>query len=811
MWWQQGNYTSGKNRNLIIRLGIGMMTFSVSAIVYISYVETRQSILENLKHSALVEVQEGVAQIDEWLFAQKTVVEAIANTPTFQTMDWSVVRSYLESEVERLGDFYHSTMVYPDGSYYATNAGKVNANVGDRPHIQQGMAGEVVVSNPVISRLHGFPVVIIVAPVWSNSSAREKTIGVHAGVIAIDRVSEVVSSLEYGTGSYAFALNSKGIPIVHPDQSLMGTLEKPAPSFLEAKDSDLQHIAAQMVDNQRNIELVQLNGDRVYIAYVPLRHANWSIALVIPRQNIESHLKPLNIMVTVIAALACAMIAVLWRVQSFEQNQLKKSKEAADAANTAKSEFLANMSHELRTPLNAILGFTQLMLHDSSLRREDRENLGIISRAAEHLLSLINDVLDMSKIEAGRMTLNPHNFDLYRLLDTIKEIFDLKADSKGLEFIFERTADVPQYVQTDEKKLRQVLINLLSNAFKFTEEGGVYVSLTKKQSSRHVHLDTRDNNELISDNCLLITVRDTGLGIAPHEIDRLFEAFVQTETGRKSHKGTGLGLPISRQFVQLMGGELTVSSKLGEGTIFQFEIEVKQVEETEIESQQPTRKIIALAPDQPTYRILIVDDRWTNRQLLLKILVPLGFEVREAENGQEAIEIWHNWEPHLIWMDMRMPIMDGYEATKQIKSHLKGQATVIIALTASTFEEERAVVLSAGCDDFVRKPFQDEKIFAKMSEFLGIRYVYEDSDHSGLSESETTIEKLTPESLRVMPTEWIVELNQAATKLNEYSILTLIEQIPAEYASVAKGLMDLVNHVRFDVIVSLSEEAMALS
>ncbi|NES84328.1 MAG: response regulator [Moorea sp. SIO2B7] len=567
-----------------------------------------------------------------------------------------------------------------------------------------------------------------------------------------------------------------------------------------------------MVDNQRNIELVQLNGDLVYIAYVPLRHANWSIALVIPRQNIESDLKPLNIMVIVIAALACAMIAVLWRVQSFEQTQLKKSKEAADTANKAKSEFLANMSHELRTPLNAILGFTQLMLRDSSLRRQDRENLGIISRSGEHLLSLINDVLDMSKIEAGRITLNPHNFDLYRLLDTIKEIFDLKADSKGLELIFERTADVPQYVQTDEKKLRQVLINLLSNAFKFTEEGGVYVSLTKKQSSRHVHLDTRDNNELISDDyCLLITVRDTGLGIAPHEIDRLFEAFVQTETGRKSQKGTGLGLPISRQFVQLMGGELTVSSKLGEGTIFQFEIEVKQVEETEIESQQPTRKIIALAPDQPTYRILIVDDRWTNRQLLLKMLVPLGFEVREAENGQEAIEVWDNWEPHLIWMDMRMPVMDGYEATKQIKSHLKGQATVIIALTASTFEEERAVVLSAGCDDFVRKPFQDAKIFAKMSEFLGVCYVYEDLAHSGLSESETTIEELTPQRLAVMSTEWIVELNQAATKLNERLILTLIEQIPPKDASVAKSLIDLVNQVRFDVIVSLSEEAMALS
>ena len=209
---------------------------------------------------------------------------------------------------------------------------------------------------------------------------------------------------------------------------------------------------------------------------------------------------------------------------------------------------------------------------------------------------------------------------------------------------------------------------------------------------------------------LFFEVEDTGAGIASEELDNLFEAFVQTKTGREAQEGTGLGLPISCKFVQLMGGEMTVESEVGRGTTFKFDINVDVVEAKDIETKQPTRHIIALEPNQPRYRILIVDDREDNRQLLIKLLNPFGFELREASNGQEAVAIWDNWEPHLIWMDMRMPVMDGYEATKQIKSTTKGQATAVIALTASTLEEERVVVRSAGCDDFLRKPFRETDI-----------------------------------------------------------------------------------------------------
>ncbi|MCT7984890.1 PAS domain-containing protein [Laspinema sp. A4] len=480
---------------------------------------------------------------------------------------------------------------------------------------------------------------------------------------------------------------------------------------------------------------------------------------------------------------------------------LQEAKKAADAASQAKGEFLSKMSHELRTPLNAILGFTQILNRDNTLKPQQQEYLGIISRAGEHLLSLINDVLEMSKIEAGRISLNETSFDLYRLLNSLEEMFRLKAESKGLQLIFERTSNLPPFIKTDESKLRQVFINLLGNAIKFTEKGGIAVRVTLETQAL---LTEGVAGELVP--YLVCEIEDTGPGISEEELDSLFDPFVQTETGRKSQSGTGLGLPISRQFVQLMGGEITVHSTRGNGTIFKFDIQINPVEAMTEGTEVPRQRVIGLAPNQPTYRILVVEDKWESRLLLKNLLSPLGFEVREAVNGQDGVTMWRSWQPDLIWMDMQMPVMDGYEATRQIKRMTNGPIPVIIGLTASAFDENRAMVLEAGCDDFASKPFREDVIFQKMAEHLGVRYLYEEILPADVSSHSPSVpgECLTvSECLQGMSPEWKTQLYQAASELDDEAIASLITQIPDSHTALATPLTNLVTQLRFDKIIEL--------
>ena len=477
------------------------------------------------------------------------------------------------------------------------------------------------------------------------------------------------------------------------------------------------------------------------------------------------------------------------------------AKERAEKANRAKGIFLANMSHELRTPLNAILGFSQVMARDIHVRPQHREYLKIIERSGEHLLELINDVLEMSKIEEGRITLHQEDFDLYDLLSSLQDMFTLKAQDKGLDLSFEVSHNLPQYVRTDKSKLRQILINLLSNGIKFTAKGAVTLRTYVLNSGYS------ESEQMPSEPTVRFEVEDTGYGIAREEIDTLFEPFVQAEMGRRFSQGTGLGLPISRKFVQLLGGEIEVDSCVGRGSTFGFSIPLPittPVLSTEISSR---RQSMGLAPGQSPPRLLVVDDHEENRDLLHQILSSIGFEVQEAGDGWTALQIWHQWQPHLIWMDLRMPGLDGYETTCRIRSSPGGEKVVIIALTASALGINREQVLAAGCDDLVYKPFIVEDLWHRLSYWLDVQFLYaEVSERQGSCEAQDL--KLNPTMLKVMPEDWIGYLHQAACQADEDEMLLLLQQIPADQEQLAQALRLQIDRIRLEEIIELTQLAL---
>jgi signal transduction histidine kinase/CheY-like chemotaxis protein len=474
------------------------------------------------------------------------------------------------------------------------------------------------------------------------------------------------------------------------------------------------------------------------------------------------------------------------------ERALQHAKEEAERANRAKSLFLANMSHELRTPLNAVLGFSQLMQNDAQINEDQRRNLEIINRSGQHLLNLINDVLDMSKIESGVVSVEAEAFDLGGLVRDITDMMRMRAEAKSLELRLDQSSHFPRFVVADAAKLRQILINLVGNAIKFTRAGFVQIRLNAHQQGETLRL--------------FCEVEDSGPGIATQDLDVVFKPFVQLDEST-APQGTGLGLAITRQYVELMGGHIHVTSTPGQGACFKFSVPVRAAQAEDVIPARLLRgRILNLAPGQPVYHLLIVEDQAENRLLLRKVLQSAGLsEISEASNGKEAVTACYHSPPHLIFMDHRMPVMDGVEATRLIRMLPDCREIKIVALTATAFTQERQRIIKAGMDDFISKPFRAEEIFDCLERLLGLRFIHVEDESTTLS--PRPVVEVKPTQLLVLSPETYFELQQAVMELDLQKTKTVIASLTDKI--LAEWLSQHIEGMDFEAVWNLLDAAEA--
>jgi signal transduction histidine kinase/CheY-like chemotaxis protein len=702
-----------QDERIDLRFNITLFAFfaAIGVLGYLGFASIRAELL-NEQIAILQEKTNGVAhRVDRWLLTRKTEISTLANTPVIRSMDWKEAGPFLKAKHELMPWFYIFAHINPDGTYYNSKVDFAKGqNLSDRAHFKAAMQGRVYASDPVNSRTLNADIVAVTSPVFRTDAKGAEIIGVFGGMIDTTTIVQELSRFSNGPKSYAFAVNSAGIAISHPDAKRRGNINTKAISLLEDADAGLKALVDQMLTQKTGWLDTTIDGQRVFAAFTPISEADWYIATITDAPYVRAHLRFIDYVGAFAFLLLCLAVWLVLRFRRQEFQTLNQRREISEEKSRAKSAFLANMSHELRTPLNGILGYAQILLQRDGPDATVQRHLQAILSSGQHLLSMINRILDLSKIEAGRIELEPRPVDLPSLLQDLVRLFDIEKSKYGATFSAQFSLGNHSVAVLDPERFKQILINLVVNGFKYGRQSLVQLEVAVREGQPKP--------------VLAVQVSDGGIGMSPEQVS---QAFVPFEQVNKTSEGAGLGLAIVSQLVSLMGGTIAIDSTPGQGTKVSVMLPFEEAAPDMAVLMSSERGMpCGLRAGRP--RILVVDDNPTNVQFLVDLLQMVGFEVHSALGVTEALAAHAERPFDLVITDLLMPERDGFDLIHAIRAGVHAPQTPIIVASASAFAGDQVRSTAAGADAFVPKPVESLTLLQKMAGLLKIEYVYKQGE-----------------------------------------------------------------------------------